>query len=62
MAPTVQRAAMPEVGFVRFINGKRKEAWSFADGLGLLLRLDAVDEVLGQSAAHDETASRRTAG
>ena len=36
-----------KVGIVRIINGKWKEAWYFADELGLLLQLDAVDRVLG---------------
>ena len=29
------------------VDGKWKEAWYFADELGLLLQLDAVDAVLG---------------
>jgi hypothetical protein len=32
---------------MRFADGKWKEAWYFADELGLLLQLDAVDAVLG---------------
>jgi predicted ester cyclase len=34
---------VPEVGIMRFADGKWKEAWYFADELGLLLQLGAVD-------------------
>jgi predicted ester cyclase len=47
LAPTQKRVEVPEVGIMRFVNGKWKEAWYFADELGLLLQLDAVDAVLG---------------
>jgi predicted ester cyclase len=46
-APTGKRVEVPEVGVMRFADGKWKEAWYFADELGLLLQLDAVDKVLG---------------
>jgi hypothetical protein len=32
---------------MRFKDGKWAEAWYFADELGLLLQLDAVDTVMG---------------
>ena len=47
LAPTQKRVEVPEVGIMRIANGKWKEAWYFADELGLLLQLDAVDTVLG---------------
>ncbi len=47
LAPTGRRVEVPEVGRMRFVDGKWKEAWYFADELGLLLQLDAVDQVLG---------------
>jgi predicted ester cyclase len=47
LAPTGKRVEVPEVGRMRFVDGKWKEAWYFADELGLLLQLDAVDAVLG---------------
>ena len=47
LAPTGRRVEVPEVGRMRCVDGKWKEAWYFADELGLLLQLDAVDAVLG---------------
>ena len=47
LAPTQKPVEVPEVGIMRFVDGKWKEAWYFADELGLLLQLDAVDTVLG---------------
>jgi predicted ester cyclase len=47
LAPTQKPVEVPEVGIMRFADGKWKEAWYFADELGLLLQLDAVDAVLG---------------
>jgi len=47
LAPTGKQVEVPEVGRMRFSDGKWKEAWYFADELGLLLQLDAVDAVLG---------------
>lgn len=47
LAPTQRRVEVPEVGIMRFVGGKWKEAWYFADELGLLLQLDAADTVLG---------------
>ena len=47
LPPTGKRIEVPEVGVMRFADGKWKEAWYFADELGLLLQLDAVDKVLG---------------
>jgi predicted ester cyclase len=47
LAPTQRPVEVPEVGIMRFADGKWKEAWYFADELGLLLQLDAVDAVLG---------------
>ena len=46
IAPTGKRIEAPEVGRMRFADGKWKEAWYFADELGLLLQLGAVDAVL----------------
>src|SRR6267154_363394 len=42
-----KRVEVPEVGIMRFADGKWKEAWYFADELGLLLQLDAVEMLLG---------------
>ena len=47
LAPTRRPVEVPEVGIMRFADGKWKEAWYFADELGLLLQLDAVDAVMG---------------
>jgi predicted ester cyclase len=47
LPPTGQRVEVPEVGIFRFADGKWKEAWYFADELGLLLQIGAVDQVLG---------------
>ena len=47
IAPTGKPVEVPEVGRMRFADGKWKEAWYFADELGLLLQLEAVDAVLG---------------
>jgi predicted ester cyclase len=47
IAPTQKRVEVPEVGIMRIVDGKWKEAWYFADELGLLLQIDAVDTVLG---------------
>jgi predicted ester cyclase len=47
IAPTNKSIEVPEVGLFRFADGKWTEAWYFADELGLLLQLDAVDKVLG---------------
>jgi len=47
IAPTQKPVEVPEVGIMRITDGKWKEAWYFADELGLLLQLGAVDAVLG---------------
>jgi len=47
LAPTGKRVEVPEVGIMRFADGKWSEAWYFADELGLLLQIGAVDQVLG---------------
>jgi predicted ester cyclase len=47
LAPTGRPVEVPEVGRMRLADGKWKEAWYFADELGLLLQLDAVDAVMG---------------
>jgi predicted ester cyclase len=47
LAPTGRRVEVPEVGIMRFSAGKWAEAWYFADELGLLLQLGAVDTVMG---------------
>jgi predicted ester cyclase len=46
LAPTGKRVEVPEVGIFRFADGKWKESWYFADELGLLLQLGAVDKIL----------------
>jgi predicted ester cyclase len=40
---TGKQVEVPEVGITRIADGKWKEAWYFADELGLLLQLGAVD-------------------
>jgi predicted ester cyclase len=47
LAPTGKGVEVPEVGIMRFAGGKWAEAWYFADELGLLLQLGAVDTVMG---------------
>ncbi|HKA78400.1 MAG TPA: ester cyclase [Xanthobacteraceae bacterium] len=47
LAPTGRRVEVPEVAIVRIVDGKWKEAWYFADELGLLLQLGAVQMLLG---------------
>jgi len=47
LAATNRRVEVPEVGILRIQEGKWKEAWYFADELGLLLQLDAVNMLLG---------------
>jgi len=44
---TGKRVEVPEIGIMRFADGKWKEAWYLADELGLLLQLGAVDMLLG---------------
>jgi predicted ester cyclase len=44
---TGRRIEVPEVAIVRIVDGKWKEAWYFADELGLLLQLGAVHMLLG---------------
>jgi len=47
IAPTQKPVEVPEVGIMRVADEKWAEAWYFADELGLLLQLDAVDAVPG---------------
>jgi predicted ester cyclase len=47
LAPTGNRVEVPEIGIMRFAGGKWKESWYFADELGLLLQLGAVDMLFG---------------
>jgi predicted ester cyclase len=45
LPPTGRRVEvpeMPEIGIMRFADGKWKDAWYFADELGLMLQLDAL--------------------
>lgn len=42
LAPTNKRIEAPEVGIMRIVDGKWKEAWYFGDELGLLLQLNAL--------------------
>ena len=46
LPPTGRRIEVPEVAIVRIVDGKWKEAWYFADELGLLLQLGAVHTLL----------------
>lgn len=43
LAPTGRRVEMPEVGIMRFVDGKWAEGWYFGDELGILLQLGAVE-------------------
>jgi len=42
LPPTGRRVEVPEIGIMRFTDGKWKDAFYFADELGLLLQLDAL--------------------
>ena len=42
LPPTGKRIEVPEIGVMRFTDGKWKEAWYFADELGLMLQLNAL--------------------
>ncbi|HYH41956.1 MAG TPA: ester cyclase, partial [Burkholderiales bacterium] len=42
LAPTGKRCEMNEVGISRFVGDQWKEGWYLADGLGILLQLDAL--------------------
>ena len=42
LPPTGRRVEVPEIGVMRFADGKWKDAWYFADELGLMLQLDAL--------------------
>jgi predicted ester cyclase len=42
LPPTGKRVEVPELGVMRFADGKWKEAWYFADELGLMLQLNAL--------------------
>jgi predicted ester cyclase len=44
---TNKQIEVPEIGIMRFADGKWKEAWYMADELGLLLQLGAVDMLHG---------------
>jgi predicted ester cyclase len=46
LPPTGKQVEVPEVGIFRFADRKWTEAWYFADELGLLLQIGAVDKVL----------------
>ena len=37
-----ERQVVPEIGIMHFTDGKWKDAWYFADELGLMLQLDAL--------------------
>ncbi len=49
LSATGKLIEVPEVGIMRFSDGKWKEAWYFADELGLLLQLGAADLLVGSS-------------
>jgi predicted ester cyclase len=42
LPPSGKRIEVPEIGVMRFADGKWKEAWYFADELGLMLQLNAL--------------------
>jgi predicted ester cyclase len=42
LPPTGRRVEVPEIGIMRFTDGKWKDAFYFADELGLMLQLDAL--------------------
>jgi predicted ester cyclase len=42
MAPTGKRVEVPEIGIMRIVDGKWKEAWYFGDELGMMLQLGAL--------------------
>jgi predicted ester cyclase len=50
LPPTGKPVEVSEIGLMRVVDGKWKEAWYFADELGLMLQLGIVNEVLGASA------------
>src|SRR5262249_37176483 len=47
LAPPGRRVEMPEIGLMRFVDGKWADALYFGDELGLLLQLGAPQMVLG---------------
>jgi predicted ester cyclase len=47
LPPTGKRVEVPEVAIIRIVDGRWTEAWYFADELGLLLQLGAVQMLLG---------------
>jgi len=47
LPPTGRRVEVPEVAIIGIVDGRWKEAWYFADELGLLLQLGAVQMLLG---------------
>jgi predicted ester cyclase len=51
LPPTGKPVEVSEVAVMRVVDGKWKEAWYYADELGLMLQLGIVNEVLGASAA-----------
>ena len=42
LPPSGRRVEVPEIGIMRFADGKWKDAWYFADELGLVLQLGAL--------------------
>jgi predicted ester cyclase len=42
VAPTGRRLEAPEIGIVRVVDGKWKDAWYFGDELGMMLQLNAL--------------------
>jgi predicted ester cyclase len=51
LPPTGKPVEVSEVAVMRVVDGKWKEAWYYADELGLMLQLGIVNNVLGASAA-----------
>jgi predicted ester cyclase len=51
LPPTGKPVEVSEVAVMRVVDGKWKEAWYYADELGLMLQLGIVNDVLGASAA-----------
>jgi predicted ester cyclase len=50
LPPTGKRVEVSEVAVMRVVDGKWKEAWYYADELGLMLQLGIVNDVLGAGA------------
>ena len=47
VAPTGKRLEAPEIGIVRVVDGKWRDAWYFGDELGMMLQLNALHMLKG---------------